>query len=47
MDKNPNFVTFILLVKCKLNREHVLGLNCVLTNTIDFFLNSCKGVVIQ
>jgi hypothetical protein len=27
MEKNPNFVSFILLIKLKSNRDHVYGLN--------------------
>jgi hypothetical protein len=33
MAKNPKFVSFILLVKLKSNRDHVYGLNWVLANT--------------
>jgi hypothetical protein len=35
MDKNPNFVSFILLVKLKSNRYHVYGLNWVLANIVN------------
>jgi hypothetical protein len=37
MDKNPNFVSFILLVKLKPNKDHVYGINWVLVNTVNFF----------
>jgi hypothetical protein len=34
MDQNLNFVSFILLVKLKYNRDHIYGLNWVLAITI-------------
>jgi hypothetical protein len=34
MHMNPNFVSFILLVKLKSNRYHVYGLNWVLANIV-------------
>jgi hypothetical protein len=41
MDKNPNFVSFILLIKLKSNRNHVYGLNQVLANTVKFLKIHC------
>jgi hypothetical protein len=34
MDWNSNFVSFILLVKLKCNRDHIYGLNRVLANIV-------------
>jgi hypothetical protein len=34
MEKNPNFVSFILLIKLKSNRDHVYGLNWIIANIV-------------
>jgi hypothetical protein len=36
MDKNTKFLSFILLIKLKSNRDHIYGLNLILAKKIKY-----------